>query len=146
MNHILVAFSTKTRSPLGWLTRFFTRWRHSHVALVSDDVLRLIEASDEWGVREAPATSLLGRDDVEIRKIAHPNPQGVWDACLTQIGKPYDEWYSLGWLCHRNWQNPDQWACHELIEWACRQAGHGLFPADATYLTPRDLYLISEPI
>lgn len=145
MSHITIGFSTQRDSLLGALTRWFGRWRHSHIVLIHPDGDRLIEATDAGGVREMPIEYLLARDNVELRRIAHPNPQGVWLACVSQLGKPYDNTYSLGWLLRRDWQADGAWACTEMLEWACRQAGQGLFP-DVGFLTPRDFYLISEPI
>jgi uncharacterized protein YycO len=145
-DHILVGFSSKRGSILGALTCWLTRWKHSHVVLIHEDGKTLIEATDEGGVRIMPISYLLARENVELRLISHPDPQGVWEECETQLGKPYDELYSFGWLFRRDWQDDNAWACHELIEWACRQSGCGLFPEGATYLTPRDLYLISEPL
>ena len=144
MPYIVVGFSTKNNSVLGCLTRYFTRWRHSHVVLISEDRQALIEATDQGGVREMPISYLLQRDSVEIRKIFHPFPTAVWLHAKTQLGKPYDETASWGYLFHRDWQDENAWYCSELIEYAARKAGWGFFPSGVGCITPRDLYLISE--
>ena len=60
---------------------------------------------------------------------------------MTQRGKPYDMRFSYGWFFRRDWQDPNAWACSELVAWAA-----DLFDADIRRsVTPRDLYLISYP-
>lgn len=145
-SHILVGFSTKRGSFLGWATRFFTRWRHSHIVLIHEDGDRLLEATDEGGVREMPIEYLLQRDDVEIRMIPHPNPALVWEIATTKIGVEYDELYSWGYLFHSNWQDPNKLACSEFLECCCREAGKALFPGVDGHFTARDFYLISKPL
>lgn len=146
MSYILVGLSTKKVSLFGFLIRLFGRWKHSHVVLIHSNGKELIEAAGGIGVRVMPISYLMKRDEVEIRRIRHPFPDAVWMHAMTQRGKPYDEKYSWGWLLRRDWQDENQWACTELIEWACRLAGHGIFPQNIGYITPRDFYLVSEEI
>ena len=76
-----------------------------------------------------------------------PDAKTVWRLAETQADKPYDWGYLLGFLLRRNWQDQDKWVCHELIAWACQEAGHPIIDmTDAHFLTPDHLYRVTQPI
>ena len=142
-SYIIVGFSTEKTDLFSSVIRWATRFRFSHVVLVSPDRQNIIEATTTYGVRDLPISEWQRTESLtELRRIPHPDPQGVWDRAMTQRGKPYDMKYSYGWFFNRrNWQDPNALACCELIIEAAK------FFADGDYgpNNQRDLYLISYP-
>lgn len=133
------------------LTLAFTRplpfLPRTHVALIGDDAV--IEANgygSPKGVRLEPLYQFINdHPGVEIRSLAHPDPKSVWDAAMTQIGKPYDwGWYMAMLTRDRNWQSDQAWVCHELIAWACEVAGKRVIDWQAPRITPTDLYKLTS--
>lgn len=143
MSYVLVGFSTEKTDWFSRAIRFFTRCKYSHVVMVSPSQEDVIESTTTFGVRDVPFIIWAGGESVtEVRKIPHPCPEKAWLRAWAERGKPYDMKFSYGWFFRRNWQDPSAWACSELIAWAGE-----FFPADALdTITPRDLYLISEPL
>lgn len=159
MTHILVGFSTRKNDWISRLICWVTRWRHSHVCLISPDRERIAESTSlpfpdpltgeyRTGVRVVPAAYMLQRDMLEIRKIEHPDPAAVWKyaerMALEKVA--YDGEYIGAWLLRRGGGDEHKVTCHELIEVAARLAGHALFPDGVKNTSPRDLYLISKEI
>ena len=140
--------------PDDWISRlmaWFTRSRYTHVALLSpggDYVLEATGASDPTGVRYLPTWLWQSRHPDCIARVAEtPDAKTVWRLAETQADKPYDWGYLLGFLLRRNWQDQDKWVCHELIAWACAEAGTPLLDmTDAHFLTPDHLYRVTQPI
>ena len=158
MTHITVAFSTKHDSLISRLICWLTRWRHSHVVLISHDGTRMIESTGmpfpdpedgelRDGVREVPIAYLDRRDGVEIRRIPHPDPERVWKIAqgMAQTRMKYDHEYLGAWLLRRGKGDANKVNCLEVVTICTRLAGHEVLP-DITGLTPRDLYLISEEV
>ena len=158
MTHITVAFSAKRDDLISRLICWLTRWRHSHVVLISPNGTRMIESTAfpfpdpedgelRDGVREVPVAYLDRRDGVEIRRIAHPDPQRVWRIAQKMANNriKYDHEYLGAWLLRRGKGDANKLNCLEVITVAARRAGHEVLP-DIEGLTPRDLYLISEEV
>jgi hypothetical protein len=151
VSHIVIALS---HDPRDWISRvmaWLTHGRYTHVALVSGDGTEVIEASGMGkpeGVRMASFEVWTAKHPrYVLRKIPHPNPELVWRITTSRLGDGYDWAYLWGWLFRRNWQDSCKWVCHELIVWACEQAGHAIIEMDdAQWLTPEHLYLISQPL
>lgn len=141
-NGLLVGFCTDKRDWISAAIRWFTWWKHSHVVLISPDVLHFIESTHGKGVVLGSLTEFICRDGCELRMIPHPDPDAVWARAAGEIGKPYDWRYVYGWLVHRAWQDPAAWSCSELIAWAA-----DLFPDEFSgRVSPRDVYLLTKPI
>jgi len=150
-SHIVVGLHHMADDFISDAVTWFSHGLFSHIALLSPDGSEVIEASGfgkPSGVR-VMSIEVWGskHPDYVLRKIPHPNPTGVWDAACSQLGKGYDWLYLLGWLLRRNWHDISKWVCSELIEWACRQAGHSVFPDNVSPMsvTPQSFYLISQP-
>ncbi len=146
MEYCLVAFCTDKKDWISSLIRFVTWDKFSHVALVSSDMLYVVESTHGIGVRKIPFKMFHSRyrDGIELRLIPHPHPEQVWARAESQLGKPYDNSFIYGWLFRRtNWQDPEKWACAEVLAWA------GEWFKDVAELrssiSPRDLHLISKP-
>lgn len=160
MTHIIVGFSTKKNDWISRLICWVTRWRHSHVCLISPDREWIVESvgipftdpqtgEERTGVRLVPATYLTKRDMLEIRKIEHPAPDEVWKyAVKMALDKvPYDHEYLGSWLLRRGGiGDARKPACHEVIVITTRLTGHPVIPDDMLYTSPRDLYLISKEV
>jgi hypothetical protein len=157
MTHILVGFSTKKNSFISRMICWFSGWRHSHVVLINSDQTRIIESTGmifqdpedgelRDGVREVPIAYLEHRDMVEIRAIDHPDPVAVWRHAQSLNGRPYDHEYLGSWVLRRGRGDTNKINCQEVVTESCAAAGHALFPSDAKFLTPRDLYMISKEI
>lgn len=140
--------------PDDWISRlmaWFTRSRYTHVALLSPGGNYVLEATGAHvptGVSCQPTWLWQSRHPGFIARVAEtPDAQLVWQFASTQTDKPYDWTYLWGWLFRRNWQRTDRWVCHELIAWACQEAGTPLLDmTDAHFLTPDHLYRVTHPI
>jgi len=160
MSHILVGFSTKKDDWISRLICWITGWRHSHVVLINADKTRIIESTSfpfqdpltgelRDGVREVPIAYLMRRDVVEIRKIDHPHPTLVWQHAQKMAVEKvkYDHEYIGAWLLRQKSSGDDhKVTCNELVELACKRAGHELYPSGMIHTSPRDLYLISKEL
>ena len=150
VSHIILGFS-RSDHWISHLVRKLTKGRFSHVMLLNPESRYYVEASglaSPSGVRMHTLPEFFARAEWDFRVIEHPNPKAVWEAAISQVGKPYDWSYMIGWFLNdRDWQDPDKWSCHELILWACEMAGHPIIEMeDAHNLTPHHLYLISKPM
>lgn len=146
--HIILAFSYDPNSPVSRVIRYMTRGTYSHVALVyGDEAIESSGGSRPRGVRLVPTAAVVRRPNCVLRRIPHPRPRAVFNAARTQLGKPYDYLYLLGWIFRRKWQDPRMWVCHELIVWAAAQAGRPIIDMERIkWLTVDHLYLISESV
>lgn len=143
MNHVTIAFS-RPGSLIGWLVSWFTGYEYSHVAMVSPDGYWVLESTGTLKPYGVQIRALHNRDFNELRTIPHPDPDAVWNAAITQVGKPYDWGYILGWPMRRNWQDDDKWSCTELIPWAFAQTGHPIIHSDHHRVGPMTLHMISK--
>lgn len=139
--------------PDDWISRlmaWITRSRYTHVALLSpggDYVLEATGAHDPMGVRISPTWLWQSRHPGFVARAADGDADQVWRIAATHDGAGYDWSYLWGWLFRRNWQRQDRWVCHELIAWACAEAGTPLLDmTDAHFLTPDHLYRVTQPI
>jgi uncharacterized protein YycO len=151
MSHIIIGLHHHADDFISEAVSWFTHGRYSHAVLVSPCHSRVVESSGArkpQGVLSIPFEAwAISHPAYVLRKIPHPDPAAVWDQANTQVGKEYDWHYLWGWLARRNWQDPEKWVCHELIPWACQQAGHPVIEMDnAHWLTPDHLYRISQPL
>jgi uncharacterized protein YycO len=151
MSHIVIGLH---HDPSDWISRvmaWLTHATYTHVALVAPDGSEVIEASavgKPQGVRAMSMEVWTSKHPgFVLRKIEHPFPALVWQIATGQLGKGYDWNYLWGWLFRRLWQDPEKWVCHELIAWACQEAGHSILSMHAPHwLTPDHLDLISQPL
>lgn len=147
MNGLTLAFSRDRTSPVSWIIRLLTWSEYSHVALVSPDMQKVIEAAHTVGVREVPLAEWIGNRDYTLKSIDHPAPDVAWKWARTQLGCKYDMRYLWGFLFRREIQRHSAWACTELINWACYKAGRALIHRDYGWrITPQHLLMIAEPI
>lgn len=148
MSYITVILS---HDPNDWISRVIawaTFGNVTHVALRSPDCDEVIEASSfgaPRGVRVmAYSVFAANHPGHRLLRIPHPAPRQVWGLAKSQIGKPYDYRYYLGWLFRRNWQQEDAWVCQELICWAAAHAGKAIFAVDSWRISPRDFELLQD--
>lgn len=151
MSKLILGFSHDNSD---WISRVMS-WsmcgKPSHVVLVSPDGRQFIEATGTKtpnGVQHpAPIADFLATPGAELRWIDHPNPQGAWDAALTQVGKPYDWVWIIGCVIRsRRWDDQKRWACAELITWSMCEAGDHQLDGDSWHIHPGDLYTMSRPL
>ncbi len=147
----LIGFSHDKGDWLSAIMSWATFGGPSHVVVVSPDGKWFIESTalkNPSGVQPpAPISKFLCKPRAEVRTIPHVCPQAVWDATLTQVGKPYDWGWLLGWVVrNRRWDDPTKWTCCELFTWAMLEAGDPLFKGHTWHITPGDLYLMSSPL
>ena len=152
MSHNLVGFSHDSGDWISVVMAWVTFGQASHMVMISPCGQWFIEATGvktPQGVQPPrPIYEFINREGAVIRKIEHPNPEGVWAAALTQVGKGYDWLWFVGWLFRsRNWQDLAKWVCAELYGWCERQAGYSNIDGDHNWhLTPNDWRMISKPL
>lgn len=142
MEQVYLVFCN-SKLPLSPVIRAVTWGRWSHVALLVD-AATVIEATGADGVHATPLSKLMERS-TEFCIVEVDVPRGTSDpikaAIRSQLGKDYDWWGIAGLSIRRDWQDPANWWCSELVAWAFQQGGAPLFRADALHrITPHDLW------
>ena len=133
---ITVEFNHST-GALGALVRAATWSFWDHVSLVTRD--GLLSALPQGGVAlrdfDTTNSSIAARFKVDA-------PHGVIDWAMTQIGRPYDMRAVIGIGVHRDWRDPGQWFCSELVARAFEVARVPLLRAGILdRITPANLAL-----
>lgn len=130
-----VAIRTATWSP----------WSHVDVILPDG---RMIGATLEHGVAFATLGERLRKASrAAVVEFPAADPDAVYAALLSQLGKPYD-WTAIAGMVirNRNWQEDDSWFCSELIAWAFSQAGQPIFRESLVdRITPQHLWMPAHP-
>ena len=105
---------TNSKKPAAPLIRFVTWSDFSHVAVMIDE--DTIVHADFKGVRIEPVKDLQARSkNWMIVEYECDNPQEMIDACLSQVGKPYDFSGLVGIILRDvNIQDDSRWWCSEL--------------------------------
>lgn len=67
-------------------------------------------------------------------------------AAHAQVGKGYDYKGVLGIGVHRQWHDPEDWFCSELVAFALMMGGFAPFRLDAFRITPQHLWMLNYPI
>jgi hypothetical protein len=73
-----------------------------------------------------------------------PNVDKIAEMAFTQEGKGYNQRAIAGIALGRNWDNPNEFYCSELVLWAAEKAGTPLLNSrflPIEHLTPRDILL-----
>jgi hypothetical protein len=115
---------------------------------------------DDWShtgfYRPADGFTFSAMDDgkgVSFRKpIEHakllllttPRVDDMFEAALTQEGKPYNSLGILGIIFHRNWSDPNAEFCSQLVLWSAIKIGAPLLNPQfipIQHMTPRDILL-----
>lgn len=107
-------------APASPIIRAFTWGLYSHFDFVLPNGRLLGALMLEGVVIHDAAPDYLRRDRFELIGA----PDTVYDAALSQLGKPYDYTAIFGIGMHRDWDTDDAWHCCELGMWACYQAGY----------------------
>jgi len=73
-----------------------------------------------------------------------PRVDEIAAIAFTQEGKPYNRKEILGFLCNRDWSEPGEFDCDQLVFWSAIQLAtpllnHTFIPLE--HLTPRDILL-----
>lgn len=117
---------------------------HVDMVLPPDGLLLGARLSGGVQIRE-PKYSTFTSCHLKSIEIPEENAQRVYDAAISQIGKPYDKMAILNFALHRkrDWRETRSWICSELIAWVFEEAGWPLInpeiPVD--HISPRDLKL-----
>lgn len=141
MSAIQLLFSS-SGSPISTLIRAAT-WSHwSHVGLVANG--EVIEATPLYGVRQIKLEDAINRaSDSALVELPARDPQRIFQAVRSQLGKPYDWRAVLGLGLRRDWQERDAWFCSELIAWAAAEAGEPWYRCESLRrVTPQHLWML----
>ena len=142
MDHVKLLFCTSQK--IGAVAIRAVTWsKYSHVALLDGD--EVIEAT--WpAVRVAPLAEVIAAHSAHvIVDLPCHSPAEVIKAARSQVGKPYDWKALVGFLMHRDWEDPHAWFCSEIVPWAIHQSGHALFrPSVMRRVTPQHLWMVSR--
>lgn len=122
--------------------KWYTSSPFSHVEFYTP--LGFLGSQAPGGVRLRPF-NYCTYNSVEFREYVLP-PE-VDEALIawvsSQIGKGYDWTAIIALPLHRNWRDPSDWYCSELVAAAFDHVGYPLFahPAEVSKITPRDVAL-----
>lgn len=156
---IQIQFSTSTAFASGIIRRL-THSPWSHVDIVMPDGLLGVSGKDDsisdiGGVRIRPFNEwpYLTKPKVACLNCSADITDRIHAAAASQIGKPFDNSAMWGMLedqaleKNRNWRDPNQWFCSELVAWALETGG--LFPYPLAVLknriSPADILLMINP-
>ena len=131
----------RSRSIPSWLVRLFTWSKFSHVALVSPDGTMAIEAV--WPRVRLGTTNDIYMDNDTVVEIdlSCAHPEAAWAWAKEQVGKRYDLVADFGVGLHRDWRDPNEWNCSELVAETFSEGGSPLFRAEVIdRVTPQMLW------
>jgi hypothetical protein len=158
-----IQFSTSTAFTSGVIRRL-THSQFSHVDFLLPDGLLGVSGvdpsiSDLGGVLIRPfgCWPYLTKPKVARINCSDETADKVIAAAKTQLGKPFDNSAMWGMLndqaeekikgTARNWRDPSQWFCSELVAWAMETGG--LFPYKLAVMksrvSPADVLLLANP-
>jgi hypothetical protein len=169
MNQVVLQFST-TASIWTWRPPFYPNWasvvirRMSHspfshvdLELPNGSLLGASNSPKAPIISGNPRGVAIRPNNYELygfrrRMIIDTNlAQYIHLAALSQIGKPFDNSALRGFLSdklpgNRDWRDPEQWFCSELIVWALELAGFW-HPLKATVwpknrISPSDIFMV----
>ncbi len=129
---------TNSRKPAAPLIRLLTWSDFSHVAVVMNEY-EIVHA-DFSGVHVEPLKDLqLRSKNWMIVEYECDDPNAVVDACLTQVGKPYDFSGLVGILFRDiDLQDDSKWWCSEFPMYGSMVAGWPTFNVEYIHrLTPQ---------
>lgn len=121
-----------------WISRIIRLWTASdwsHVAIMDNDDMHVIEAKGPEGVVRTHIFEFLARyEHVEYKYL-----QGDIERARAHLGKPFDMQGIRGILKRSFTHCPDSWFCSELVAHA---ATH-IPDESAHHITPEQLYRLS---
>lgn len=136
---------SNSKLPLSPIIRWVTWSDWSHVAILFDDNLVIESTLGHGGVKTCSLDEFKSRaSEWAIFDIECKNPEGVLEAAMSQVGKPYDWTGILGIGFHRDWQEDDAWWCSEFMLWCFDESGDPKIKREAIRrATPQHCYMIS---
>jgi len=138
---------TNSKTPMAPIIRMFTWSKVSHVVILINDTTIL--HSDFHGVRIEPLADLQKRSkNWMIAEFECERPQDVIDACLTQLGKPYDFTGIFGVVIRNvDIQDDSKWFCSELPVYGFEVSNQPKFQLEFQHrITPQDWLLLPHKI
>lgn len=151
--HVLVGFSY---DPSSWISRLIARvtFGKSHVVIISPCGGYFIESSGRkalghpTGVRMRRIDEFYAEPEFVIKRIAHPDPDGMWALAKRQLGKGYDWSWIVGFLLRDpRIQERDKFTCSELVAWCFDNSGGTLFPDGRRHwwhVTPYEIEMVAK--
>lgn len=138
---MVVHFATTKGLPT-FLIRTLTRSKWSHVALQMNN--SVYEVTFERGVSRTSVFEFRKRypeSDIKCVNIHDEAPVKKW--LDSQLGKKYDYGALVGFLdTKRNWEDPEEWFCSELIAEALIREGVIHPKVRSHRITPNDLWFL----
>jgi len=126
----------RNRHWISWLVRVRTNSDWSHVAIVDGD--NVIEAMGGFGVTLTPIDRFKARyDKFEVRQMI-----GDIERARSKLGMEFDLSGLWGIFFRKQWQNPEQWFCSEIVAHACTYISDDY----QHNFTPELLYWLSTPV
>ena len=145
MSAVRILF-TRRRAVGSLLIRAVTWSAFSHVEIVIQD--QVIGANMLGGVSTTPLKERLELASyAAMVEMPCADPEKVFAAAISQLGKGYDYLGLLGILAHSDeLQTPNKFFCSEFVAWAFKEAGCPIFRPELTgRITPQMLWMISAP-
>lgn len=126
-----------------WLIRFFTWSPFSHAAVIDGN--KVIHSTWPKGVHEIDLWDFIEQyPTVEVVNINLPDEKKAMEWCRSQIGKPYDTSFILGFIFRMDdWEKDDAWVCNELIEAAAVVGGKRRIRGSIGRVSPQISYMVS---
>lgn len=147
MSTLRVIF-TNSRMPLAPVIRAVTWSKFSHMALLFDDNKKILHA-DMHGVRIEETKALQARSkNWMIVDYKCDRPDDLINACMTQLGKPYDFTGIIGIAIRDvNLQDTGKWWCSELPAYGAVASGQPFFQDEyMSRITPQHWLMLPHTI
>lgn len=138
---------TNSKLPLSPIIRAVTWSKYSHMTIIIDD--ETVLHSDFHGVRLEKIKALQERSkNWMIAEYKCERPQDLINACMTQIGKPYDYGALIGILIRKiELQDDSKWVCSELPEYGAWMSGQQFFHTEFNNrITPQHWLMLPHTV
>lgn len=122
-------------------TFLWSSWSHCGIVLPDDTV---VEARAFEGVVRRPVSHLIAESSKsQRREIPVPDDAAAYQFAIDQVGKPYDWRGVIGLGLRREWDDPADWFCSELVEAAAAAGGRQRFVHQVQRVTPQHSWMVA---
>lgn len=138
---------TNSKLPLSPIIRAVTWSKYSHMTIIIDD--ETVLHSDFYGVRLEKIKALQERSKSwMIAEYECERPQDLINACMTQLGKPYDYGALVGILIRKiELQDDSKWVGSEIPEFGAWASGQPFFNTEYAHrITPQHWLMLPHKL
>lgn len=129
-----------------WFLRFCMASKWSHAAVLDGD---MVTHTTLWGGGVKAMSAVVFFEHYpryQLKDMALHDESGARAWLREQEGKSYDFtalfWFVLQFFFQRDWQDPKNWFCSELVETVRSKFGTSRFREDLSHISPRHMDMV----